>query len=195
MGGWTLATKIFLHGHGTWKPDMGYTQVPKGCSIVFYTHFAKLLNATMVRQILGGTYVQNAEELEGRIDRRIGQYKTAPNLRISSLTAGQLQNAHRWFSGTGAILHTLPAAPPVVRRNLDALMDECIQAYGEDLEFHWLCCQALGLTRVGGRALGVNASDRTAQVGREGYYLFKWNEGGVPKTKWVKSHSTIHQNL
>jgi hypothetical protein len=46
---------------------------------------------------------------------------------------------------------------------------------------------------MGGRAVGLNASDRTAQEGREGYYLFKWKEGGQEKTKWVKSNSSIHQ--
>jgi hypothetical protein len=40
---------------------------------------------------------------------------------------------------------------------------------------------------------GLNASDRTAQAGHEGEYLFKRKEGGVEHTKWVKSNSSIHR--
>lgn len=180
------SNKVFLHGHGSWAPDMGYTQVPKGCSVSFYTHFAKLLNATMVKQILGGTYT-------GELDRTLDAFKTVPNVRMSSLTPGQVANAGKWFSGAGAIVHMLPASPPTMRKTLEELMGECIQAYGPDIDFHWLCCQSLRLAQVGGRELGLNASDRTAQVGHEGYYLFKWKEGGVAKQKWVKSNSSIHQ--
>jgi hypothetical protein len=165
---------------------MGYVSVPKGCSVTFYTHFAKLLNATMVVQILGGSYA-------GEPDRQIGEFKSVPNVRMSSLTQGQVDNANKWYSGAGAVLHMLPAAPPVVRKTLQELMDECIQSIDTSIDFHWLCCQSLTLTQKGGRALGLNASDRTAQSGHEGYYLFKWKEGGVDKEKWVKSNSSIHR--
>ncbi|MBU0753701.1 MAG: hypothetical protein KJ645_01085, partial [Planctomycetes bacterium] len=93
----------------------------------------------------------------------------------------------------GYALARLPAEPPKVRKSLSRLMNECIQALGSDLDFHWLCCQSLGLKRTGGRAFGLNASDRTAQTDHEGYYLFKWKEGGIQKTRWVKSASSIHR--
>lgn len=181
-----MSTKVFLHGHGSWAPSMGYVTVPKGCSVSFYTHFAKLLNATMVRQILGGTYA-------GDLDRVIGEYKSVPNVRMSSLTGGQIMNANNWFNGIGAVLHMLPASPPVVRMTLQELMDECMQTIDDSIDFHWLCCQSLTLNQQGGRALGLNASDRTAQVGHEGYYLFKWKENGVDMERWVKSNSSIHR--
>jgi hypothetical protein len=181
-----MATKVYLHGHGSWKPSMGHILMPKGCSIVFYTHFAKLLNQTMVKQILEGAYA-------GDTDRTIGEFKAAPNLQMSSLTHDQMKWANQTFAGTGAVLHMLPAGPPMKRKSLEALIDECVQAFGKEIEFHWLCCQSLALTQMGGRAVGLNASDRTAQEGREGYYLFKWKEGGQEKTKWVKSNSSIHQ--
>lgn len=180
-----MGSIVFLHGHGSWAPAMGFTTVPARCSVTFYTHFAKLLNATMVSQILGGTYT-------GTVDRTLEGFMTVPDCRMTSLTTGQVENANKWFSGTGAMLHMLPASPPTVRKQLSTLMSECISAMGNELDFHWLCCQSLSLKQKGGRKLGLNASDRTAQVGHEGYYLFKWKENGVDNEKWVKSNSSIH---
>lgn len=179
-----MATTVFLHGHGGWKPSMGYVNVPKGCSVSFYTHFAKLLNGTMVEQILTGTYT-------GDFDRTVPAFHSAPNVQMSSLPASLAQWA-KDKNTTGISMVLLPNSPPVVRMSLEKLMELSIGAFGSDLDFRWLCCQALQLKDTGGRAQGVNASDRTAQAGHEGEYLFKWVENGVEKTKWVKSNSSIH---
>jgi hypothetical protein len=179
-----LATTVFLHGHGGWKPSMGFVEVPKGCSVSFYTHFAKLLNQTMVLQILNGTYT-------GEFDRTVPAFHSAPNVQISSLTPALVKWAKdNNTSGTTMVL--MPASPPVVRMSLEKVMDLAIKAIGPDLDFRWLCCQALQLKKAGGGELGVNASDRTAQAGHEGEYLLKWVENGVEKTRWVKSSSSIH---
>jgi hypothetical protein len=181
-----MATTVFLHGHGSWAPIMGYTSVPKGCSVSFYTHFAKLLNQTMVTQILDNTYT-------GELDRTIGAFGSVPNLRMSSLTASQKTWAEDKANITGLTVVILPAAPPTVRWTLIELMDWCVENIGKDLDFRWLCCQSLTLKDQGGRKEGLNASDRTAQAGHESEYLFKWKEGGVEHTKWVKSNSSIHR--
>lgn len=182
---------LLLHGHGTWKPDDGFTQVPKHCSISFYTHFAKLLNKTMVRQILLGTMTQG-------YDRTVGQFETVPNLVLSSLTAGQ----HTWASSTivpnGRLLWMLPPSPPTRRYKLDFIMEQFVEALepsaNNPLNFEWLCCQSLSLNKVGGRSLGLNASDRTVQAGHGGQYLFKWVDGtGAAQTKWVQSNSSLHK--
>lgn len=182
-----MATLIYLHGHGSWAPSMGFTDVPKGCSLSFYTHFAKLLNQTMVAQILNNSFA-------GTLDRTIGEFKKAPNCRMSSLTADQKDWATQQAQGKGYRLLTLQAAPPVVRMDLAQLLDHCRSKYQGELDIRWLCCQSLSLKQVGGRGLGLNASDRTAQAGHEGEYLFKWKDaGGAEQAKWVKSDSSIHQ--
>jgi len=179
-------TTVYLHGHGSWTPSMGYTKVPANCSLTFYTHFAKLLNATMVKQIMAGTYTKTESEH--------GAFKTVPNLQISSLTQGQVNNAYTWGGGVSPyILHTLPVAPKT-RLSLSDVMADCTAAYGKKLDFHWLCCQSLGLSKVGGREFGLNASDRTAQSGHNGQYLFKWKDvNGIQQQKWVKSNNSMHQ--
>ena len=45
-----MARKIFLSGHGGWEPSQGYTKLPKGCKIHFYTHFAKNMMTGMEHQ-------------------------------------------------------------------------------------------------------------------------------------------------
>jgi len=181
---------VFLHGHGSWHPQMGYTKVPQGCSVSFYTHFAKLLNQTMVAKIFDGSFA-------GELERTVGQFMTLPNLRMSSLTVGQKTWAENMWAGSpiapGKGILMLPAAPPTQRRTLDELMASAVKQLGNDIQFRWLCCQSLALKQVGGRALGLNASDRTAQTGHEGHYLFKWtDENGLAHQKWVRSDSSIH---
>jgi hypothetical protein len=165
---------------------MGYTTVPKGCSISFYTHFAKLLNWSMVEQILDNNYL-------GELERTIGPFGTVPNLQLSSLTQDQYQRAFDKVAVSGLVLVSLPPAPPVIRTTLEKAMAWCVENIGSELDFRWLCCQSLSLTQVGGRALGLNASDRTVQQGHEGEYLLRWTENGVEKTKWVRSESSIHR--
>ena len=182
-------TTVLLHGHGSWKPEFGYTKVPKNCSISFYTHFAKLLNQTMVRLIFQGTY-------NGTLDREIGEFMTVPDLRMSSLTQGQYDWADANFVPNGRVLYRLAPKPPTQRFKLSEMMSAFTEAWGKDtaIEYEWICCQSLGLDRKGGRKLGLNASDRTAQVGHEGQYLFKWkDEHGANQQKWVQSNSSIHQ--
>lgn len=180
-----MPTVVYLHGHGGWAPSMGFTQVPKKCSISFYTHFAKLLNATMVQKIFAGTYL-------GDFDRTIEAFGTVPNLRMDSLTTAQRQWAINSTAGSGKTLVMLPAAPPNRSRTLAQLMEWSVENIGPELDFRWLCCQSLSLKQQGGRKLGLNASDRTAQDGHEGQYLFKWVENGVEQTRWVNSNSSIH---
>lgn len=181
-----MPTTVFLHGHGNWAPSMGYTTVPKGCTISFYTHFAKLLNGSMVEQILDNNYI-------GELERTIGPFGTVPNLRLSSLTQAQRDWAIQKADASGLLLVTLPAAPPNHRMSLEELMAWCVENIGSELDFRWLCCQSLSLTQTGGRALGLNASDRTVQEGHRGEYLLRWKENGVEKTKWVRSESSIHR--
>jgi len=181
--------QIFLHGHGGWKPTDGYTEVPRNSSVTFYTHFAKLLNATMAYPILGNTYTNQHE-------RVIEQYKLVPDMVLSNLTVGQRQTATNIFSGGGGRnLYMLPASPPR-RVTLSALMKWFREKVSDDvmLQFHWIACQQLGLKAVGGGEFGVNASDRSNQVGHEGEYLLKWRDGdGVEQTRFLQSDSTFNR--
>ena len=39
-----MPAKVVIGGHGGWTPADGYTKVPKGCSIAFYTEFSKAMS-------------------------------------------------------------------------------------------------------------------------------------------------------
>ncbi|MCB2135610.1 MAG: hypothetical protein KDE08_06645 [Rhodobacteraceae bacterium] len=188
------AAEIFIHGHGSWKPANGYFQMPKNCSVSFYTHFAKLLNATMAYPILENAY-------SGEADRTIGQFMQVPNMQLSSLTQTQQNSADDLFAkGGGRNLYTLPPAPPVVRISLEKIVDMHVAALERsgkrnvELRFHWIACQQLGLKSKGGGEAGVNASDRSNQSGHKGQYLFKWrDDNGVLQERFVASESTFNK--
>ena len=50
---------IFISAHGALKPAFGYTKVPRGVTVVFYTHFAKNLITGMEYKVLEGSYLEN----------------------------------------------------------------------------------------------------------------------------------------
>jgi hypothetical protein len=159
-----MSKHIFLSGHGGWKPKNGYTQVPKGCQINFYTNFAKNLITGMEHQILAGTY--------NTIDRTIAEYKSCPNMQLS-------EQPDDWTTTAKAKLalrndpNCLLLESPHEGIALADLFEAWTTGNLPGVEFHWLACQTLGLKPVGGRASGLNAGDFSHDQSKPGRYRIK----------------------
>jgi len=167
-----MSRHIFLSGHGGWKPDQGYTQVPKGCRIHFYTNFAKNLITGMEYQILEGTY--------NTIDRTIEEYMSCPNMKLSAQDGSwttKSENSLAKRNDPNCLL--LPSPPEGIT------LAELFKGWTENslpgVDFHWMACQTLGLNKVGGRSFGLNAGDFAHDRSRPGRYritltgnTFKW---------------------
>ncbi len=145
---------LFLSGHGGWKPSFGYTQTPRGVSVVFYTHFAKNLMTDMEDKILQGSYTQS--------ERVIGEFSTCPNMEISGQPAAWTANSesklNRAYWGNDAQVFGVPDGEEA---NLDELFTDLTKkmSQGDTLTLHWLACSTLELNPQGGKAFGVNAED------------------------------------
>lgn len=148
---------IYLCGHGSWNPGNGFTTMPKGCSMTFYTHHAKTMLQDAVEQIVGGQY-------HGEPHQVISQYMSVPNMTLSAddrdnvvdtrnaLATNPAPNAHVWF----------------VRQNLS--LSQLFDRYGDRIwrwtfadqgvAFHWTCCRYVDSPnlRVRGRS-GFNAGE------------------------------------
>lgn len=70
-----MALKLFMCGHGAWAPDDGFTEVPKGCSVTFYTYNAKTMLQGAVNEIVSGRYT-------GDYHQKVEEYKQVQNMTL-----------------------------------------------------------------------------------------------------------------
>ena len=163
-----MAKHLFVSGHGGWKPDYGYTQVPRGLQVNFYTHFAKNLMTGMEYKILAGTYTEK--------DRSIGQYSQCPDMRVSGQpddwTAKSEANLSTAFWGAEAAVIGVPEGEAAHLSELFSAMSGHMSDAGitETIEIHWLACSTLQLKKAGGSKFGVNAEDFGHHTDKPGRY-------------------------
>jgi hypothetical protein len=163
-----MAKHLFVSGHGGWKPDYGYTQVPRGMQVNFYTHFAKNLMTGMEYKILAGTYTEK--------DRSIGEYCQCPNMRVSGqpddwTTKSEASLSTAFWGDKAAVL----GVPQGDSAHLSDLFSEIgghmrNEGVTETIEVHWLACSTLQLKQVGGAAFGLNADDFGHHTDKAGRY-------------------------
>lgn len=138
-----MAKQVFLSGHGGWKPKNGFTQVPKGCKINFYTSFAKNLITGMEYMILEGTYTT--------VDRTIDQFMSCPNMQLSAQPDDWTRTSkEKLATRHDADCILLPSPPGGL--SLAGLFELWMHEDLPPVEFHWLACQTRGLKQVGGRS-------------------------------------------
>lgn len=142
--------QVFLSGHGGWTPDKGYTAVPAGCKINFYTDFAKLLMTDMEYQILDGTYSD--------VERTIEEFKQCPNMTLYAQATSWTEESKKRLQSRNDIDWALVTLGGNKRIQLSSVFKYFANKQ-ENAEFHWLACQDLGLKAVGGQDHGVNACD------------------------------------
>ena len=162
---------IYLCGHGNWDPNDGFIFMPKGCSMIFYTHHAKTMYQDAVLQIVSGNY-------GGEPHQVVSQYMSVPNMRLSP---DSIANEHSTYDH---LLHN-----PAPQKNawfvneqvtLKTLFDSYagrIQKYAfqdDGVMFHWTCCRYVDMPKMtyrltpGGRVLAATPG-RGRVRGREGF--------------------------
>ena len=174
--------QIFLSGHGGWTPSQGYTEVPKGCKINFYTHFAKNLITGMEYKILDGSYTE--------VERTIGEFNQCPNMVLSGQEASWTERSKAKLKNRNDIDWGLITPPEHGRYSLSQIFSY----YGkkqESVELHWMACQTLGLKQVGGRSLGVNAGDFAHDHTRPAQFRIKKIGAGGTEYIWMTGDCAV----
>ena len=140
--------KYFICGHGSWSPNDGFTFVPKGTSVTFYTMGNKAMRSSDVIRIVTGTYT-------GAPDLVAGPYRSVQNMTLSP-------------DDPDLRTETEEAAPPGARlyftnaeRKLDYILNEL---RGHDLV--WACCRSYDLADSGcGSKYGSGIADTQSAGG------------------------------
>ena len=164
---------LFLSGHGGWKPGYGYTQVPRGITVRFYTDFAKNLMTGMEYNILDGSYTTVARE--------VGEFMQCPNMQISgqddAWTARSEARLNQVYWGDESMVVGVPEGQSgKLNQFFERLKDTMSQ--GDEGVIHWLACSTLQLKQVGGRLHGLNADDFRHRPEQSGRYRIKNPKGG-----------------
>jgi hypothetical protein len=170
---------VFLIGHGNWYPSDGFTTVPAGTSITFYTQNAKLLHKSVALKIVDGTTTFEP-------DGTHGPFRTIPNMTLSFFSDEDNQEFRdRAKKRDGG--YTLFFAPKGGKVKLSELFQRS-EFIGKELI--WLACRSLDLKLPAfkyvsptekvkttqaeqwkGRTLGVNA--RENETSYYFYYTYK----------------------
>jgi hypothetical protein len=160
---------IFISGHGGWKPEYGFTQVPRGVKVHFYTHFAKNLMTDMEYRILDGSFTDK--------DRTIEEYAQCPNMRASgqpdSWTETSENKLNKAVWGNDSMVVGVPEGDAANLAELFKELDVLMNGVDETLEIHWLACSTVQLKQVGGRSHGLNAADFRHHGDKPGRYRIR----------------------
>lgn len=161
-----MAITVFLCGHGGWNPDDGYFELPKGCSLEFIVHHAKLLPTQDMYKVCGGTYT-------GTSDRTVGEFKSAPNMSWSADAPGKIGICNANLATNAGVGPAAVLFPNHFAGQLDGndtitlkkwfkdnedMIRNTVKANGGSAHFVWNCCSALNLkATANGANFGVNA--------------------------------------
>ena len=140
--------RIFLTGHGGWLPNDGFFTLPPKTHVVFYTLNAKLMLASDVYRLVGGTYLHPPAQI-------IEPYRSCQNLTLYPDDKDEINRT----------LSALMRNPDrdncdVIRVNAPVKLKTIVTDYPGH-EFVWACCRDLSLAATPGsiaRNAGINAA-------------------------------------
>lgn len=142
-------TTTYLAGHGEWSLANGYTAVPKGCSISFYTEAHKNMFTADMKAVIGGTY-------GGSVQLKVDEYKSCPNYTLHADPVSH-QACKALLLGSnqpGLSLVMFSAGGPFTLAQIfDAFSKKQLAT-----DFVWCACRYTILKDVGGKAIGVNGA-------------------------------------
>ena len=153
---------VFIAGHGSWPGKAGYTQVPKGCTVRFYSEFNKGITPQQGAGIISG---QNAIPAV----RVLKEYQSLPNMVISTLGQAETDllggaftpgpNQDRLLYIQGAVVYEEDEK----NFRLSRVMRRFARAYtGSTFDFHWTACSYPDLYKTpGATAAAVRAQIKT----------------------------------
>lgn len=127
-------------------------EVPKGCSISFYTKFSKNMFTSDMKDIMRGTY-------PGSVQQKTEQYKTCPNYTLSAdpVSFQECQNILIARQNANLCLIMFPSGPS---HTLDNIF-RSIERNNITIDMIWCACRYTGLKDAGGKAIGMNAAHGT----------------------------------
>lgn len=162
---------VYLCGHGNWDPNEGFIDLPKGCSMTFYTHHAKTMLQDAVLQIVGGTYAGEPHQV-------VSEFKAVPNMRLSPDAPGDKQDTKNALAGNPTPNSTAWFVNQPV--TLKTLFSSCadriwrlVQQHG-GVAFHWTCCRYVDMPKMtyrltpGGAVLSATAGQGSVR-GLQGF--------------------------
>ena len=156
---------IYICGHGSWTIKDGYTKVPKGCSIIFYTQFNKTLGGDDAHKIVAGTYT-------GSINRTIKEFKHCPNLKYYPDTVPEIQQFNLEKQVGTVLEYTNIGNGKSLETFFQSLHNSRKQA-----TVHWACCQylAANLTYDSNRYVGKPKTGTNLTEMSDGLYQYDYN--------------------
>lgn len=160
---------ILIVGHGSWKPGDGYTKVPAGCTITFYTEFGKTMHGNEADEIVAG-------RLDRAPARVVDEFKMVPNMHYYPDSDENLKDfrklRRRHRKGAGLVYTTRAGG-----RDLAGLFAGIQRRNQRNVDFHWVACQAVEFARytyndeehVGNVVTGYNLTETT-----DGFYDYDY---------------------
>lgn len=162
-----MAKIIVLSGHGSWEMKDGYTSLPEGCTIKFYTCNMKTLSDGLGGDIDRGMVAGLQPDQTG------GPFSTVPNMRLYPPHGLNIRtpDATKWDvvelsaakipAGDRNLQVKIADAHPG-GKNLSEVLTELKHAIlgNKDVTILWAACRAIGLKDTGGDKFGVNAMQR-----------------------------------
>lgn len=157
--------QAYIIGHGSWSPKDGYTRVPAGCTVAFYTEFAKTLGGTDSDHIVAGTFNRPASRI-------VNEYMMVPNMKYFPMDESDIQDAED-RKQPGAVLI---ATTKEDGRDLKGLF--AANQTVRDVDYHWAACLAIQFKRdtydssahVGNVATGMNLTEMA-----DGFYDYEYD--------------------
>jgi len=158
-----MAKIIVLSGHGSWEMKDGYTTLPRGCSIKFYTCNMKTLSDGLGGDIDRGM-VAGLEP-----DQEAGPFSTVPNMRLYPPAGLNIR-----VPGSNWNTVELRSAVPNSTKNLQVKIASAYPGggdlktilkmlnpaiMGQEVTILWAACRAIGLKSTC-KDIGVNAMQR-----------------------------------
>jgi hypothetical protein len=160
-----MAITVFLCGHGSWKPDDGYFEMPQGCEMEFVVHHMKLLPTADMYRVCAGTYPAAS-------DRTIGEFKGCTNMSWTADDPSKIQTCVDNARNNGAVKPAAVLFPNHFAAQLDGnqtvtlkdwfvtnagMIRNTVQNHG-GIHFVWNCCSHIDLKpSLMGAQIGVNA--------------------------------------
>lgn len=156
-----MAKTVYLCGHGAWKPNDGFFNLPKGCTMSFIVHHSKCLYTTDMFRVCAGTWPNPPVDT-------IPEFKSCPNMTWSVDEAWKKRKCEddlglnpNHGSGNPAV-----SIFPGRTKTLKEFFEDSARFIRSDVALHgridfiWNCCTALGLraTEQGGK-IGINAAE------------------------------------
>jgi len=141
---------VYLAGHGSWNiKEGGFTTVPKGVCITFYTDSNKNMFTGDMFSLISGKYTGEVRQFY-REGSQVPNYTLYPDTQNEPKCRQLIKDRHDKNFGLLMVVNGQTS-------NLKKLMS----IMGQGTNIVWACCRGSELNRVGGRTIGVGGAQGT----------------------------------